>query len=811
MRRVQEYSLLVLLLLCSSVALAGTVTDIDGNVYQTVTIGTQEWMAENLKVTHYRNGEDIPNVTDGVTWGGLTTGAYCEFDNDVNNVVTYGRLYNWYAVDDSRNIAPSGWHVPTDAEWQTLVDYLGGAAVAGGKMKETGTTHWLSPNTGATNESGFSALPSGYRDFTGPYYNMSSFANYWSSTEDFSNYAWFRVLLYGYTDIYRVSLNEVHGFSVRCVRDDSDGDGVPDDIDNCPTVPNPLQEDLDSDALGDACDPDIDGDGLSNLEEAAIGSNPASLDSDGDGVGDYAEVFAEGGSVSNPADTDSDEIPNILDTDDEGDGIPTIAEDTNADGNPANDDTDSDGLPNYLDHDDDGDGVATLDEDVNADGNPANDDTDSDGLPNYLDYDDDEDGILTPLEDTNEDGNPANDDIDSDGQPNYLDYESDGDSVPDRVDNCPYVMNLDQSDADRDEIGDACDPDIDNDGLANAADNCPNVFNPLQEDSDSDAIGDACDNCPNIPNPGQEDTDADNIGDVCDGCCVGRVGDANGSGDDEPTIGDVSTMIDALFISGNTDVIACLAEADVNQSGGSTPMAKDITISDISMLIDYLFITGPSLGLLECRWGTVTDIDGNVYRTVTIGTQEWMAENLKVTHYRNGEAIPNVTDSTAWQVLSSGAYCNYDNNDNNVATYGRLYNWHAVTDSRNIAPAGWHVPTDAEWKQLEMTLAMSQAQADATGWRGSTEGGKLKESGTTHWWNPNAGATNENGFSALPGGYRFYYGKDHFMGFSTIYWSSTEYDTDLAWYRHLDYDRSVINHSYSSKGSGYQVRCVRDY
>lgn len=138
-----------------------TVTDYDGNVYQTVLIGDQCWMMENLKVTHYRNGDPIPHVTDGVTWGNLTSGAYCNYNNDEGNVATYGRLYNWYAVDDSRNIAPAGWHVPSDAEWQTLVDYLGGDAVAGGKMKEAGTTHWASPNTGATNESGFTALPGG--------------------------------------------------------------------------------------------------------------------------------------------------------------------------------------------------------------------------------------------------------------------------------------------------------------------------------------------------------------------------------------------------------------------------------------------------------------------------------------------------------------------------------------------------------------------------------------------------------------------------------------------------------------------------
>ncbi len=198
----------------------GTVTDIDGNVYQCVKIGDQWWMAENLKVTHYRNGEAIPNVTDGSEWSNLTTGAWCAYNNDNGNVSTYGLLYNWYAVDDSRNIAPESWHVPTDEEWQTLVDYLGGSSVAGGKLKETGTTHWYSPNTGATNESGFTALPGGYRDYNyGTFYNVGGYGYWWSSTGYSSSNVWNRILNYNNSDVYRNSHSKRSGFSVRCVRD----------------------------------------------------------------------------------------------------------------------------------------------------------------------------------------------------------------------------------------------------------------------------------------------------------------------------------------------------------------------------------------------------------------------------------------------------------------------------------------------------------------------------------------------------------------------------------------------------------------
>ncbi|MBU0713276.1 PEGA domain-containing protein [bacterium] len=209
----------------------------------------------------------------------------------------------------------------------------------------------------------------------------------------------------------------------------------------------------------------------------------------------------------------------------------------------------------------------------------------------------------------------------------------------------------------------------------------------------------------------------------------------------------------------------------------------------------------------------VTDIDGNVYKTVKIGDQWWMAENLKVTHYRNGDAIPNVTGDTEWSNLTTGAYCNYNNDDNNATnadTYGRLYNWYAVNDSRNIAPTGWHVPSDEEWKELEMYLGMSQSDADATGVRGTDEGGKLKETGTNHWSSPNTDATNESGFAALPGGYRGFYGSVYYMGNYAYFWSSTESEGGSAWGRRLNYSNSDVYRYYFSKQYGFSVRCVRD-
>ena len=208
--------------------------------------------------------------------------------------------------------------------------------------------------------------------------------------------------------------------------------------------------------------------------------------------------------------------------------------------------------------------------------------------------------------------------------------------------------------------------------------------------------------------------------------------------------------------------------------------------------------------------GTVTDIDGNTYRTVKIGNQWWMAENLKVIHYSNGDPLPNLSNYSEWKDLTTGAYCEFDNDPSYVEDYGRLYNWYAIKDSRNIAPTGWHVPSDEEWKQLEMYLGMSRYEADISDrYRGTNEGGKLKETGTALWNSPNTGATNESGFSALPGGCR--YGHDYYdyVGTYAIFWTSSEYNYYEAGYRTLCFTSSQVYRNGNFKRTGYSIRCVK--
>ena len=193
-----------------------TVTDIDGNIYNTVQIGNQVWMSENLKTSRYRNGGLIPYVTDNTAWGNYT-GAWSYYNNDVSNNAIYGKLYNWYATLGD-TLCPTGWGVPTDAEWTTLTDSLGGASVAGGKMKTIGNAYWNTQKE-ATNVSGFSALPGGYRNFDGSFIVLGIVAFFWSATEfDYSN-AWYCALNGGSGSVYRASSSKSFGASVRCLRD----------------------------------------------------------------------------------------------------------------------------------------------------------------------------------------------------------------------------------------------------------------------------------------------------------------------------------------------------------------------------------------------------------------------------------------------------------------------------------------------------------------------------------------------------------------------------------------------------------------
>lgn len=207
----------------------------------------------------------------------------------------------------------------------------------------------------------------------------------------------------------------------------------------------------------------------------------------------------------------------------------------------------------------------------------------------------------------------------------------------------------------------------------------------------------------------------------------------------------------------------------------------------------------------------LVDIDGHVYSVVQIGTQRWMAENLRTSKYRDGSVILNLTDNTSWDLLDVGGWCYYENNAAHGATYGKLYNWNAASHP-GICPQGWHVPSDAEWQQMQLVLGMPTSEVDSTGIRGGLQnvGGKMKS--TTLWTAPNVGANNESGFSGLPSGGRANIGSD-FFGINIVseWWSSTEAPTwGTAWSYGLHRGSAGSYRGDEGKKSGKCIRCIKD-
>ena len=235
MKNLKLQSIFAFLMLLSSLRIlsqeTGTFTDSrDGNIYSTLTIGTQTWMAENLKYLQSVVGPATGSQTNPYYYVYGYKGTVVADAKATANYTTYGVLYNWPAAINGeasstanpsgvQGICPTDWHLPSDAEWTQLTDYLGGTSVAGGKLKETGTSHWSSPNTGATNEAGFTALPGGGRNYYGAFDYCCGHGRWWSATEDGTDNAWYHYVYYLDSGVSRVSYYKELGFSIRCVRD----------------------------------------------------------------------------------------------------------------------------------------------------------------------------------------------------------------------------------------------------------------------------------------------------------------------------------------------------------------------------------------------------------------------------------------------------------------------------------------------------------------------------------------------------------------------------------------------------------------
>jgi uncharacterized protein (TIGR02145 family) len=228
----------------------------------------------------------------------------------------------------------------------------------------------------------------------------------------------------------------------------------------------------------------------------------------------------------------------------------------------------------------------------------------------------------------------------------------------------------------------------------------------------------------------------------------------------------------------------------------------------IIMALVLIFTSGCKKDNPEITYGSMTDQAGNVYKTVEIGTQTWMAENLKTTKFNDNSSIPNVTGNSAWSNLTTPGYCWYNNDEaTNKPLYGALYNWYAAKTGK-LCPTGWHVPTDTESKTLEMSLGMTQSQADVTLWRGTNEGDQMK---STTGWKTGENGTNTSGFSALPGGYRYHQnGEFNNIGELGYWWCFNESAPTLGYYRRLDGNNDGVYRDGTLKAAGKYIRCVKD-
>ena len=907
---------------------SGSVTDQDGNSYPYLTYGDQVWTVKNAEMVTYRDGTEIPQVTDPTEWYNLSTGAWCYYNNDP----TKPRLYNWYAVmgihDNDENtpnkeFAPEGWHVPTDAEWTALETYLIAngynydGTTTGNKIAKAmaSTTGWISfDDTGAVgndqslnNSSGFNAFPEGFRiSSDGSFSNEGSFAFFWSSTENNNdtNFAWFRYLGFNYINLYRsFDGYKPNGFSVRFVRDgdvdsneiDDDNDGYTEnqgDCDDTNASINPGANEIE-DGIDNNCDGEIDEPGFEDAPTPTTDSDDViSVFSDAyenvpvEFYNGYWQPYqsTEGGEVV----INGQNVIHYTNFNFVGTKLVTpldISEMTHFSIDilmPVDLPTDIDML--IVLKNENPAAITLQQQRIGGQTDQWSDQTgdinDTDANATF------EEGgvwktIKIPLRPTSETGldktgvnliiierikssNVTDFHIDNmyffKEDPTHLDTDDDNDGYTENQGDCDDTnasINPGATEIE-DNIDNDCDGEVDevNGGGGGTCSpettesySAANVNMTFQTDPSADFISDGA-GFSWVDNP-----DFDNA--VNTSCKVGQVVRGNNNPWDNNQY-DLDAKLDFNANTGlkikvwsarpNTEVRLKLEE--IGNAGNNTEQFlttsvtsgwEDLTFpftaadsnkfNKIVLFFDLntnstdtyyfddlrLYGDGSDSGGVG---GSITDQDGNTYDYLTYGDQVWTVENAEMVTYRDGTPIPQVTNNTEWEALTTGAWSYY----NNDPTKPRLYNWYAVmgihdndenTPNKEFAPEGWHVPTDAEWTTLENQLIyngynyddtttenkIAKAMASTTGWSTSTELGAVGNDQSLN---------NSSGFNAFPEGYRHYNGSFFYEGDFAIFWSSTGSNTDFEWGRNLGNDYSFLSRDGSSRRNGFSVRFVRD-
>ncbi len=845
------------------------VTDIDGNEYITVIIGNQEWMAENLRVTRYNNGDDIPTGLSNIEWANISEGASAIYNNDENMLEAYGKLYNWFAVDDSRDLCPVGWSVPSDADWLQLADYVVSQGFPNEPDDSNGTGNALkscrqigSPLDGCDTSVhprwnpddthygfdvfGFSALPGGRRTSDGSYDNVGASGTFWSAAKITGPWAWLWPMISSNGDVGIYVNHLSFGYSIRCLRDTFD--------------PSSINLNL---AVNPSSSGSVSGAGVYEAGEEV----------------DIAAVANEGWSFANwSGDTEYLVDANAANT------IVTI--------------------PAYnisltakfqVEHDPDiiyGDGVTDIDGNEYATVIIGNQEWMTENL--RVSKYNNSDVIPTGLSD--------NDWTDT-TEGAYAVYDNDEDlleaygklynwyAVNDARYLCPEGWHV-PTDTDWTQLVDYVvaqgfpnGMSIQN-GVAHALKSCRQVDSPVIGDCNtsqhprwnSSIIHYGVDNFGFSALPGGT---RDSLG---NSVSIGNLGywwSATESSYSEAWQRGISSYIGNMFRGQNLKIeglsVRCLRytddqttfsiSLDVNPSGAGSvtgaglyeageeimitavadedwffvnwvgdtdyvddPLSANATVlmpaKNISLSANLLFDNDPDI----IYGDGVTDIDGNEYITVIIGNQEWMVENLRVSKYNNSDDILTDLSDNNWEETTDGAYAIYphaninglDSDAEVVLAYGKLYNWYAVDDARGLCPAGWNVPSHADWTQLVDYVTDQGFPSDFFNQHGT--GNALKscrqinsplagdcDTSEHPRWNPHSThfGFDEFGFSAFPGGFKTSTGVYDFIGGRGFWQSATGGSDNDAFFRYIYNEYGHLGSGINHNNFGMNVRCLR--
>jgi uncharacterized protein (TIGR02145 family) len=784
----------------------------DGQSYETVQIGTQCWMKENLNVGTMINGGN--NQTDN----GIIE-KYC-YNNDPANCDVYGGLYQWHEMMDYSTISGvqgicppnGGWHLPTDTEWTTFTTYLGGESVAGGKMKETGTTHWTSPNTGATNSSGFTGLPGGFWDTYGSFYYLSLGGSWWSSTQADLSHSWFRDLFCDDAGVYTNNYGKEYGFSVRCLKD------LENTPPTSPSNPSPqdgsVNEPINLSISWSCSDPDND----PLTYDICLGTVP------------NPQIVVTGL-------TENSYTPGVLENfttyywkivahdnhDHTTEGIVwsfTTSDQIWQCGNPLTDTRDGKSYETVQ--------IGThcwMKENLNIgtriDG--MNDQTNNGVIEKYC-YNSDPTNcdVYGGLYNWNEIMEYATTEgvqgicltgwhLPSDAEWTALSDYLGGESVA--------GGKMKETG-----IGLWYSP---NTGATNSSgfSGLPGGYRDASRTYDGVGIyGSWWSSTEYAP------TYAWSRYLAYFSAAVYRDGDDKNYGFSVRCLKDETYTSQLTVTPANQNVTAAAGTTTFNVTSNTSWSVEEnlewLSVSPVSgnnnetITVNYdenpsgepregqitvtadggnpvvnLTVNQAGSSQFVCGQSFTDTRDEQSYETVQIGTQCWMKENLNV-----GTRIDSIIDQSNNATIEK--YC-YHNLESNCDVYGGLYQWNEMMQYsispgvQGICPNSWHLPSDDEWEVLSTYLG--------------DEGGALKESGTTHWIPPNGGATNSSGFTALPAGVRFFTDFSFYdLGTNAYFWSSSQGDVTGAWTWHLFYGNAGIGHNNWIKSYGFSVRCIKD-